>query len=121
MSGSGGFSGTTATAQAGASRQLEVLKAQQYRRRGSASASVRQQGGSVSKSVQWRSQMTGASGSASGQTQRRGRPVAFRSSAGGFEGDRGVVFPQSSILSQRQEGQVAEQEDHIETNKTEAK
>ena len=35
----------------------------------------------------------------------------FRSSAGGFEGDRGVVFPQSLFLSQRHEGRVVEQGD----------
>ena len=55
--------------------------------------------------------MPGASRSAAGRPRRRGRPFAFRSSAGGFEGDRGVVFPQSLVLSRRHEGRVAEQRD----------
>ena len=42
---------------AGASRQQEVLKAQQERRRGGVSESVRQLGGSVSGSVQSRLQV----------------------------------------------------------------
>ena len=63
----------------------------------------------MSKIVQWRSRMPGASISAAGRPRRRGRPVAFQSSAGGSEGDRGVVFPQSSVLLRRHEGQVDEQ------------
>ena len=41
-------------------RQQEILKVQQVRWRCDAPASVRQQGGSVSESVQWRSHMPGA-------------------------------------------------------------
>ena len=55
--------------------------------------------------------MPGSSRSAAGRPRRRGRPVAFRSSADGFEGDRGVMFPQSSVLLRRHEGKVSEQGD----------
>ena len=64
-----------------------------------------------SESVRWQSQRLGASGSAVRRPQRRGRLVAFRSSAGGFEGDSPVVFPQSLVLLWRQKGQVTDQGD----------
>ena len=109
-SSNGGFSRAIAEAgEVAETRAGEVLKAQQERRRVGASASVRQRDGSVSGSVRWRLQVLECQEVPPDNPEVVCGLALLRSSAGGFQGDRGVVFPQSSFLSRRHEGRVAEQ------------